>query len=124
MTEEKKTTKTKISGKYVEMIGRRKTAVARVRLIPGGSGMAVNDQAMEKYFPLKKMHSVLMSPFKTASFEEKVGVSVVVKGGGVMAQVEAVRHGISRVLVKMDEGLRGRLKKAGFLTRDARKVER
>ncbi|OGZ02007.1 MAG: 30S ribosomal protein S9 [Candidatus Liptonbacteria bacterium RIFOXYC1_FULL_36_8] len=113
-----------LSGKYFEGIGRRKTSIARVRLFPGEKGFFVNGLDLSTYFPPKKMQDKISTPFKVAATEKNYGVSVLVKGGGKSSQAEAVRHGLSRALVSFDKELRSRLKKAGFLKRDPRMVER
>jgi len=122
MTQEAKTQK--MSGKYFEAVGRRKTAVARARLFLNSSGLIVNDGPAEKYFSLKKLQKILNDPFKVSGFDKKVGVSVKVSGSGPVAQAEACRHAISRALVKIDPELRKSLKSAEFLKRDPRMVER
>jgi len=122
----KKETKTvkSLSGKYFESVGRRKTAIARVRLFPEEKGFIINNQDLSAYFPLKKIQDKILSAFKAAAVEKKYGVSVLVSGSGKNSQAEAIRHGLSRALVASDKELRNRLKKAGFLKRDPRMVER
>ena len=115
--------KSKSGSKYFEDKGRRKTAVARVRIFTGEK-VEVNGQSLAEYFPLKKLQETVTAPFKITGFSEKMGASVKVSGGGVSAQAEAARHGISRSLVAMDPELRKPLKAAGFLKRDPRMVER
>ena len=109
--------------RYIETVGRRKTASARVRLTPAKStSITVNERNMTDYFPLNIMHDTISAPFKTVG--GMYTVTVKVKGGGLKAQAEAVRHGISRALVEMDAALRKDLKVKGFLKRDPRAKER
>jgi len=110
---------------YYYGTGRRKTAVARVRLIKDGKGDGmVNDRDMKEYFPLKEQIETINSPFKMTSTGKKFDLSIRVAGGGINAQADAVRHGISRALLEHNDAFRQVLKKAGFLTRDARVKER
>jgi small subunit ribosomal protein S9 len=104
--------------------GRRKSAVARVRLYPGTGAVTVNNRSLESYFPRATSRMVLMQPLLLTESEGKFDVKVNVRGGGQTGQADAVKHGISRALLKFNEELRGALKKAGFLTRDARGKER
>ena len=110
---------------YFEAIGRRKTAVARVRLQAQDAGeFLINDKPLEKYFPAPGLQQTAKESLVKMGLLGKFKVSVKVKGGGLHAQAEAVRHGISRALVKFDSSYRQILKKAGFLTRDSRMRER
>jgi small subunit ribosomal protein S9 len=110
---------------YIEAIGRRKTAIARVRAVAGTKTVVtVNDQTFEKYFGTPGLRAIVSAPLSREGFAGKYAVSVHVKGGGIHAQAEAVRHGLSRILVKEDAEQKGELKKLGFLKRDSRKVER
>jgi small subunit ribosomal protein S9 len=104
--------------------GRRKTAVARVRLMPGSGTVLINGRSLESYFPRATSRMVLMQPLVLAEAEGKFDLSVSVCGGGGSGQADAIKHGISRALCKADPNLRPPLKKAGFLTRDARVKER
>jgi small subunit ribosomal protein S9 len=104
--------------------GRRKTAVARVRLATGSGKITVNGRAFENYFPLETLRATVSQPLVTASLTDKVDVRVNVTGGGPNGQAGATRHGISRALLKFDGNLRGALKAEGFLTRDPRERER
>ncbi len=104
--------------------GRRKNATARTRLYAGSGSIEVNGRAFESYFPRKSLQMVIRQPLTLTKLLDKLDVKVTVCGGGVTGQAEAVRHGISRALLGVDPGLRGVLKKAGLLTRDARKKER
>ena len=110
---------------YFEGIGRRKTATARVRLYPGGSGkILVNDRPLEDYFPRPVDRHHLLEPLKATETEGRFDITVKVKGGGISGQAGAVRLGIARALLKVDPNLRPVLRKGGFLTRDARVKER
>lgn len=105
--------------------GRRKTAVASVRLRPGGSGkVSVNGRKIEEYFPLELQRRALLAPLEKFTTLDRYDVVIRVKGGGIQGQVIATRLGISRALVQEDEGRRHDLKSSGFLTRDPRKRER
>lgn len=105
--------------------GRRKDAVARVRLIPGGTGnLTVNGRPMEEYFPVKALQAAVLSPFVVSETTGKFDAVITVHGGGVAGQAGAVRHGIARSLNNYDISLRPALKKAGLLTRDPRVKER
>ena len=104
--------------------GRRKNATARTRLYTGSGQITINGRPIENYFPRKTLQMVIRQPLVLTKQLEKLDVKVTVQGGGVSGQAEAVRHGISRALLEVDASLRGSLKKAGFLTRDARKKER
>ena len=110
---------------YYYGTGKRKSAIARVRLYKNGKGdLTVNDREGEKYFTLSKLLHVINTPLKLTSLNKLFDISVKVTGGGVIAQADAIRHGISRALLAYDEALRSPLKKAGLLTRDARSKER
>src|SRR5690606_11798484 len=104
--------------------GRRKEAVARVWLQPGEGKITINDRDLHSYFGRETSRMVVLQPLDLVGRREKVDVWVNVSGGGLSGQAGAIRHGISRALVKLDPELRQQLKKAGFLTRDARVVER
>lgn len=104
--------------------GRRKEAVARVRLVPGTGRITVNDRAVEEYFPLATLQAMVRLPLQLTESEARFDVFVRVSGGGVAGQAGATRHGISRALLRIDAELRGVLKKAGLLTRDPRAKER
>ena len=104
--------------------GRRKTATARTRLYACGGQIVVNDRPMEDYFPRKTLQMIIRQPLALTKTLDRFDVKVNVSGGGVTGQAEAVRHGISRALLQADPSLRAVLKRAGFLTRDARKKER
>ncbi len=113
------------TNKYYEAVGRRKTAIARVRLfIAKQHSYEVNGQALEKYFPVKELQAIAMEAITGAKPAEKFMVSAKIVGGGIAAQAEALRHGVARALLVYDLNLRGGLKKAGLLKRDARAKER
>ncbi len=120
----KKEVKEEVKKKYIEAVGKRKESVARVRLIKDKPGFIISGRTMEEYFPLQDYHKKILDPFKTTNLENSFFVSIKVKGGGITGQAEAIRLGISRCLIKIDEKLKPALRKAGFLTRDARIVER
>ena len=104
--------------------GRRKTATARTRLYAGSGQIFVNDRPFEEYFPRKTLQMIIRQPLVITKTQDRFDIRVNVCGGGVSGQAEAVRHGISRALLEVDETLRGALKRAGFLTRDDRAKER
>lgn len=105
--------------------GRRKTSVARVRLIPGGTGVEINGKTMAEYFGGRDILSkIVEQPLVLTESAEKFAVKINVIGGGNAGQAGAIRHGISRALLASDETLRKALREAGFLTRDSRMVER
>jgi small subunit ribosomal protein S9 len=104
--------------------GRRKTAVARVFLKAGEGKVTVNGRTFEDYFPRETLRMIINQPFELVTKVNEYDVDVNVAGGGIAAQAEAVRHGVARALLEVSADLRTPLKRAGFLTRDARKVER
>jgi small subunit ribosomal protein S9 len=104
--------------------GRRKKSVARVRLVPGEGKIVINKRNIENYFGLETLMLIVNQPLVLTGTKDKFDVLVNVHGGGYTGQAGAIRHGISRSLLKADETLRGELKKAGFLTRDPRMKER
>jgi small subunit ribosomal protein S9 len=104
--------------------GKRKTSVARVILRPGDGGTWVNGRTLEDYFPRATHRTLATSPFRTAGLEGTYDLRVRVHGGGLSGQAGAVRHGIARALVEANPELRIPLKREGYLTRDARQVER
>lgn len=122
MTE--KTVKEKKTGHYIEGIGRRKTAVARVRIVKGSGQIKVGDKDISQYFRMPRLAQTAKAPLDNLKVADKFNVSIHVHGGGQKAQAEAVRHGLSRALVKSEADFRGRLRGWGFLTRDSRMVER
>lgn len=104
--------------------GRRKEAVARVWLRPGAGKIIINRREIDRYFPRETLKMVLRQPLEMTEQDGKWDILVNVTGGGLSGQAGAIRHGITRALMEADGGLRPTLKKAGFVTRDARKVER
>ncbi|NMP21981.1 30S ribosomal protein S9 [Sulfobacillus harzensis] len=104
--------------------GRRKNAVARVRLVPGTGRIVVNGRDFDQYFPVLTLRTAILSPLKTADVEGRFDVLVRVEGGGMTGQAGAVRHGIARALLGVDPNFRVPLKQHGFLTRDPRVKER
>ncbi len=108
----------------IRAVGRRKTAVARVRLNLGKGGITVNGKAFKDYFSTELMQQAVLSPLVVLGKEKDYDVSVKVVGGGVVGQAYAVRHGIARALIIWNEEFRPVLKAEGFLTRDARSKER
>lgn len=118
----KKTTKKKVQ---FWGTGRRKKAIARVRIIPNGSGeIVINKRSLDEYFGLDTLKFIVRQPLALTETEGKYDVYVNVVGGGYTGQAGAIRHGISRALIVAEPELRGALKKAGFLTRDPRAKER
>jgi small subunit ribosomal protein S9 len=117
--------KTAKPGVYVEAVGRRKTAIARVRITPSTkTSMVVNEKSFEDYFPVKEQRVVPQETLKEAQVTQPFSISVLVRGGGLSAQAGAIRHGIARALVKYNQELRKVVKAAGLLTRDPRMKER
>lgn len=104
--------------------GRRKSSVARVRLVPGEGNVIINGRELKNYFGLKTMELIINQPLELTETKGKYDVLVNVCGGGFSGQAGAIRHGIARALLKVDIEMRGALKKAGFLTRDPREKER
>lgn len=104
--------------------GRRKTSAARVFLRTGTGNITVNNLPLDKYFGRETARMIVRQPLELAEVLDKVDVKVTVRGGGNSGQAGSIRHGIARALVEHDENLRAPLRRAGFLTRDAREVER
>ena len=104
--------------------GRRKRSIARVRLLPGSGNVTINKRDIEEYFNFETLRVVVREPLTLTDNLDKYDVIVTVNGGGFTGQAGAIRHGVSRALLKADEELRPALKKAGYLTRDPRMVER
>lgn len=114
----------KKAGRYFEGIGRRKTAVARVRVVPGKGGISVNDKEAKEYFRIRGLQQIISSPLDNLKMADKFDVSAKVSGGGINAQAEAFRLGLSRALVLLNPDLKKPLRGLGFMTRDSRMVER
>jgi small subunit ribosomal protein S9 len=104
--------------------GRRKTSAARVFMKTGNGSIKVNNRSLDSYFGREVARMIVRQPFSVVDMVEKFDLNISVTGGGSFGQAGAIRHGIARALVQYDENLRSPLRKAGFLTRDARQVER
>jgi small subunit ribosomal protein S9 len=104
--------------------GRRKTSAARVFISPGSGIIQVNNSPLDEYFSRETARMIVRQPLEVVEMTDKIDVKVTVRGGGNSGQAGAIRHGIARALVEQDENLRVALRRAGFLTRDAREVER
>ncbi len=104
--------------------GRRKTSTARVFLRPGTGNITINRRSLETFFGRETARMIVMQPLRLSELDAKFDVTVTVKGGGTTGQAGAIRHGITRALMQYDEALRPSLRRAGFVTRDAREVER
>lgn len=120
-----KKVKVDLSGKYIKAIGRRKTSVAQVRMYEKGEGeIIVNDQPAVDYFKKEENLNIVLQPLKLVSKAKDFNFSIIVKGGGTLGQLDAVRHGIARALVKYDPEFKAILKTSGYITRDPRQKER
>lgn len=115
---------TKTQKKYFETIGRRKLSVARVRISKDKPGLMINNKTLEEYFPLASSQNKILTPLKVTGNENKFNISIKVSGGGLTGQAEAIRLGLSRGLILIDEKLKPILREKGLLTRDSRVVER
>lgn len=104
--------------------GRRKTSTARVFLTPGSGNIKINDRPLDVFFGRKTAQMIVRQPLELTKSSDRFDVNVTVSGGGTTGQAGAIRHGLTRALMKFDEALRSPLRKAGFVTRDAREVER
>ena len=104
--------------------GRRKSSTARVFVKPGNGNIVINKRSLEEYFGRPTARMVVRQPLELVEMTEKLDLFITVAGGGISGQAGAIRHGITRALMEYDESLRPILRKAGFVTRDARKVER
>ena len=109
---------------YYYGTGRRKTAIARVRVMPGAGDITINGKSYKDLFSRLALQTLILQPFRTTNTVGKFNVVIKVAGGGVSGQAGAIRHGISRALVQADESLKPALRKAGLLTRDPRMKER
>ncbi len=104
--------------------GRRKTSTARVFMKAGGGDITVNNRPLDKFFGRQTARMIVRQPLELMNLTDKFDISVTVSGGGTTGQAGAIRHGLTRALLRYDESLRPALRKAGFVTRDAREVER
>lgn len=104
--------------------GRRKSSTARIFLRPGKGDITINNRPIDRYFGRPTARMLVRQPLELVELKDKFDIMVTVKGGGISGQAGAIRHGITRALMSYDETLRPPLRKAGFVTRDARKVER
>ena len=104
--------------------GRRKTSTARVFMKPGKGSITVNDKPLDTFFGRKTAQMIVRQPLELMQVTDRFDVNVTVKGGGTTGQAGAIRHGLTRALMQYDESMRPTLRKAGFVTRDAREVER
>lgn len=112
------------TGEYQKGKGGRKSSSAQVRIFANKKGFTVNGKDYKEYFTLVRHQNSVLAPLTTTGLEKDFGVSALVKGGGITGQAEAVRHGLAWALVNHDEELKKKLKREGFITRDARVVER
>ena len=104
--------------------GRRKTSTARVFLAPGQGKITVNEKPLDSFFGRQTARMIVKQPLELMNLQDQLDVTVTVTGGGTTGQAGAIRHGLTRALMEYDETLRAKLRKAGFVTRDAREVER
>jgi small subunit ribosomal protein S9 len=110
--------------RYYEAVGRRKRAVARIRLFPGDGQVVINERGLDEYFGRSQDRIDVMAPLELTDNEGRFNLSVLVKGGGITGQAQAIRHGVARALLVVDPELRLVLRRAGYLTRDPREKER
>jgi small subunit ribosomal protein S9 len=104
--------------------GKRKSAIARTWLTPGSGEISINDRPIEDYFKVESARTMMLDPFRLTNTQGTYDVKIRVQGGGINGQAGAIRHGITRALMEYDDTLRKPLRAAGFVTRDAREVER
>jgi len=104
--------------------GRRKSSTARVFIKPGSGNISINGRTIEDFFGRETLRMIVRQPLVVAESEDRFDIAITVKGGGISGQAGAIRHGLTRALMDYDETLRPSLRKAGYVTRDARKVER
>ena len=104
--------------------GRRKTSTARVFIKPGSGNITINGRSIDEFFGRETLRMIVRQPLVVAESTDRFDITVTVKGGGISGQAGAIRHGLTRALIDYDETLRPALRKAGYVTRDARKVER
>ena len=109
---------------YFYGTGRRKSSVARIRIVPGTGAITINKRSIDEYFGLETLKLIVNQPFAVTGTEGKFDIICTVKGGGISGQAGAIRHGLSRALLQVDETYRPLLKRAGLLTRDPRMKER
>ncbi len=109
---------------YFYGTGRRKSSVARVRIVPGTGAITINGRSIDEYFGLETLKLIVNQPFAVTDTVGKFDIIANVRGGGISGQAGAIRHGLSRALLQADEANKAALKKAGFLTRDSRMKER
>jgi len=110
--------------RFYEGVGRRKRAVARVRLYPGDGQIVINERSLKEHFGRPQDWTAVAAPLKLTNLEASYNISVKVSGGGITGQAEAIRHGVARALLVAHPDLRPTLRRAGFLTRDPREKER
>ena len=116
---------TKTTERYIETVGRRKTAIARARITPAAKSIiSINNKDVKDYFDTEALQNVALEAFLKLALTQQFAVTIVVRGGGIAGQAVAVRHAISRALIEYDINLRGALKTEGFLKRDPRAKER
>ncbi|RLC97222.1 MAG: 30S ribosomal protein S9 [Chloroflexi bacterium] len=113
-----------MTDRYYYGTGKRKTAIARVRLVPGNGSVVVNGRPLEEHLPLSPLQALVLEPLRVTNRVGEFNVIVKAEGGGVTGQAGAIRHGIARALAQFDEGLKPVLRQYGLLTRDARIKER
>lgn len=117
--------KEETNNRYIETVGRRKTSIARARLTPSTkSSFSVNEKSVEDYFKVAEQRAIVGAAIAEAKLDQKFTITIMVKGGGVNSQAEAIRHAIARALITFDLTTRKDLKKAGYLKRDPRAKER
>ncbi len=111
--------------KYIEAVGRRKTSIARVRITPGSkSTFTINDKSVSDFIKVKELELIATEPLNQEGVDAKFHITVMVKGGGIASQADAIRLGLARAIIEYKADLRGTMKKAGFLKRDPRVKER
>ncbi len=111
--------------KYIETVGRRKTSIARARLTPAAkASFVINDKTVEDYFTVAEQRAIIMAAISESKLDQKFAVTIMVKGGGVNSQAEAIRHAIARAVITFEQKKKKDLKKAGYLKRDPRAKER
>lgn len=113
-----------MSSNFYYGTGRRKSAVARTRMIEGSGRIVVNERELDNYFPRETLRMIIRQPLRHVNMQDKLDIHITVDGGGLSGQAQAIRHGISRALLEYDPDMKKGLKDAGFLTRDARVKER